>query len=139
MKKMRLIQLIFFSISLCGLLFAEEPAPAKSIEKSFKDPFSLEEPVPEVIDQSKFLGEFFYMLLMLAVLITLVYFLAWFMRRMTTIRIDQYNEGSSMKIVERRQVSQRTTLYLMEVEGKKIVMAETPTSVVQLDLHKENS
>lgn len=124
-------------MSLCGFLFGADPAPAKSIEKAFKDPFSLEEPVPEVIDQSKFLGEFFYMLLMLAILITLVYFLAWFMRRMTTVRIDQHNEGSAIKILERRPVSQRTTLYLMEVEGTKIVMAETPTSVVQLNLHKE--
>lgn len=139
MKKMRLIQLLFFSLALCGFLNAEEPAQEKSIEKAFKDPFSLNEPAPEVIDQSRFMGEFFYMLLMLAILISLVYFLAWFMRRMTNVRIDQYNESSSMKILERRQVSQRTTLYLMEVEGEKIVMAETPTTVVQLSIHKENT
>ena len=83
------------------------------------------------------MGEFFKMLLILAALITLMYFIAWYMKRMTTVRIDQYNDSSSMKILERRQVSQRTTLFLMEIEGEKIVMAETPTSVVQLSLHKE--
>lgn len=134
---MRLIQLLFFSLALCGFLGAEEQAPEKSIEKAFKDPFSLQEPPPEVIDQSRFMGEFFYMLLMLAILISLVYFLAWFMRRMSNVRIDQYNESSSMKILERRQVSQRTTFYLMDIEGEKIVMAETPTTVVQLSLQKE--
>lgn len=137
MKKMRLIQLLFFSLTLCAFLGAEEPAQEKTIEKAFKNPFSLEEPTPELVDQSHFMGEFFKMLLILAALITLMYFIAWYMKRMTTVRIDQYNDSSSMKILERRQVSQRTTLFLMEIEGEKIVMAETPTSVVQLSLHKE--
>lgn len=103
------------------------------------DPFAKEVPISETpFDNSKFVGEFFYMLLMLGILISLVYFLAWFLRRMTTVRVDQLNEGSALKIIERRPLSQRTTLYLVEHEGKKIVLAESPTSCVQLLPQKEN-
>lgn len=120
---------LFLLLPMLSLQAAELPP---------NDPFAKEVPLEEpAFDNSKFMGEFFYMLLMLGILISVVYFLAWFLRRMTTVRIDQLNESSAIKVLERRQLSQRTTLYLIEAEGKKIMLAETPTTAVQLGLHKE--
>lgn len=98
-----------------------------------KDPFSLQEPPPEVpVVDTNFLGEFFYMLLMLGLLIGLVMFTTWFLKRMLYSRIESANASSSFKVLEKRSLSQRTHLYLIEYEGKNMVIAETPTHVVPL-------
>lgn len=98
-----------------------------------KDPFSLQEPPPEVpVVDTNFLGEFFYMLLMLGLLIGLVMFTTWFLKRMLYSRIESANASSSIKVLEKRSLSQRTHLYLIEYEGKNMVIAETPTHVVPL-------
>lgn len=98
-----------------------------------KDPFSLQEPPlqPPATD-TNFLGEFFYMLLMLALLISLVMFTSWFLKRMLHSRIEQMNAGSSIKVLEKRSLSQKTHIYLIEHEGKTLMIAETPTHVVPL-------
>ncbi len=126
MSKLRLFPLLFFALQ--GLSAAEPPP---------FDPLAIPETNPvEAFDNSRFLGEFFYMLLMLAILVGMVYFLAWFLKRMTHVRVEQQNAGSAIKVIERRPINNRTTIYLLEIENKQILIAETPTTVVQLN-HKE--
>lgn len=131
MKKFPLIPLIFllFLPIFSTLLLGEVPA---------ENPFSLEEPIPnEPLDNTRFMKEFAYMLFMLGILITMVYFTAWFLRRMTNVRVEQLNASSNIRVLEKRALSQRTTLFLLEIDAKQILVAETPTTVVQLQLEKE--
>jgi flagellar biogenesis protein FliO len=126
MKKLTLIPLLFF---IPMVLFAEAPVD---------NPFSLENPVVEApLDNSKFMNEFFYMLFLLGVLITMVYLAAWFLKRMTNVRAEQLNATSTIQILEKRVLSTKTSLILLEIEGQQILVAETPTTVVQLHLDKE--
>lgn len=77
------------------------------------------------------------MLFLLGILIAVVYFTAWFLKRLTNVRVEQLNASSNIQIVEKRVLSQRTTLFLLEIDQKQILVAETPTTVVQLQLEKE--
>lgn len=128
-------KLICIILTLSTFLFGQtETPPTPQI-----DPFAIQEPPPEVINDNRFLGEFFYMLLMLGILIAALLFATRFLRRMLDARYDQLNDTSTIKLLERRQLSQRTTLYLLESEGKKLLIAETPTHVTLLDESKTGS
>lgn len=131
MKKFPLIQFLFF---ICLTIFYSSLLGETPLE----NPFSLEPPAEELpLDNSRFIKEFAYMLLMLGILISLVYFAAWFLKRMTTIRVDQLNASSNIKVVEKRVISNKTTVFLLEIGDREILVAETPTTVVQLHTEKE--
>lgn len=108
-----------------GLFGATEPLP-----------FPLEEaPLPPDITQdNRFLAEFFYMLLMLGMLIGVVLFASYLIKRMTSTRIESLNTTSSIKILERRALSQRSQIYLVEIEDKKFMIAESPTAITALEV-----
>lgn len=99
-------------------------------------PFSLEEPPlpPDITQDNRFLAEFFYMLLMLGMLIGVVIFASYMLRRMTSTRIESLNTTSSIKILERRALSQRSQIYLVEIEDKKYMIAESPTAITALEV-----
>lgn len=122
--------LLYFASTLLG-----QPNTAPPI----KDPFNLEEPPPQApVTDSNFIGEFFYMLLMLTLLITLVMFTSWFLKRMLNSRMEQMNASSTIKVLEKRSLSQKTHLYLIEHEGKSLLIAETPTHVVPLKFEEKS-
>lgn len=122
----------FGGLLLKSSLFGEQTT--KTTVEPLHDPFSLQEPPPEAVPAADgtFIGEFFYMLLMLGLLISLVMFTSWFLKRMLHSRIEQMNSSSTIKVLEKRSLSQKTHLYLIEHEGKSLLIAETPTHVVPL-------
>jgi flagellar biogenesis protein FliO len=124
--------LLFFGcLLLKSSLFGDETT--KTTIEPLHNPFSLQEPPPEVIEtHGSFIGEFFYMLLMLGILISIVMFTSWFLKRMLHSRVEQINAASTIKVLEKRSLSQKTHLYLIEHEGKSLLIAETPTHVVPL-------
>lgn len=100
-------------------------------------PFPLEEtPVSshDITQDNRFLAEFFYMLLMLGMLIGVVLFASYLIKRMTSTRIDSLNATSNIKILERRALSQRSQIYLVEIEDKKFMIAESPTAIAALQV-----
>lgn len=122
-----------FSILMIGrgFLFGETTTTTEPLV----DPFSLSEPLPvEAPPETNFYSEFFYMLLMLSVLIGIVMLISRLLKKILNTRIDQANAGSSIKVLERRPLSPRTHLVLIELHGKKMLLAETPTTVVPLPL-----
>lgn len=98
-------------------------------------PFPLEEPLPpEIAQDSRFMAEFFYMMLMLGLLIGLVIFASYILRRLTSTRMEALNTTSSIKILERRSLSQRSQIYLVEVEERQFMIAENPSSITALEV-----
>ncbi len=60
----------------------------------------------------------------------------WLMRRLAGGRIGG-SHGQSIQIIERKAISQKTTLYVIEVDGKQTVIAESQLEikrVMDLDL-----
>lgn len=72
------------------------------------------------------------MLLMLGLLLAAVFLATAFLRKMLNAKYEQQNTSSQIKIIEKRPLSQRTTLYILEIDKKTLLIAETPSSVVAL-------
>jgi flagellar protein FliO/FliZ len=94
-------------------------------------------PIEDVIgepnpDTNRFLSEFISMVATLGLIISLILIVAWFLKRMVNTRQEQANETSIIKLIERRSLSPKTAIYLLEIEGKSLVIAESPSGVTRL-------
>lgn len=121
------MNLIYFLVAT-GTKFAVAD-PSKYPKDPF-DAFPLEhETPPDIVTDNRFLGEFFYMLLMLGMLIGVVLAAGYFLRRLTSSRIEALNTSSRIKIMETRSLSQRSQVYLIEVDEKEYLVAENHAAI----------
>ena len=121
-----LFRLFFVLLLICcapPVEAADAPAlpPAAPIFES-----SPEESPPEPISYQ---AAFVKMILTLVALIFLIFLSVWMLRRIARGRLKQHNYGRGIKILERRPLSAKSLLYLIEVNGKKIVIAESQLEV----------
>ncbi len=116
--------LFFFLFST--LSFAEEPVQPKQqqVEQSGNDSVfeTMEAPI-------SYKGAFVKMIGTLLGLIALIVISVWMLRRISHSRLKQMNYGRSIKVLERRPLSAKTILYLVEISGKKVVIAESHLEV----------
>jgi flagellar biogenesis protein FliO len=87
------------------------------------------QPNPET---NKFLTEFVNMMATLGLIISLILIVAWFLKRMLNARQDVANTTSLIKVVERRALSPKTVIYLLDIEGKSIIISESQNGVTRL-------
>nr|QIQ10893.1 hypothetical protein OJOKFFHK_00036 [uncultured bacterium] len=112
----------------------------KTKEPDFSPPKDLSGPVfpfediyqEPVGDNSRFWSEVVNMMATLGLIISLILIAAWFLKRMLNTRQEQVNTTSIIKVVERRGLSPKTAVYLLEIEGKSIVIAESQNGVTVL-------
>jgi flagellar biogenesis protein FliO len=135
MKNILSVLLAIF-ILLGNFAFAQnsQPAPDFSPPKDLSGPVF---PIEDVIGKpgpasDKFLSEFISMLATLGLIIALILIVAWFLKRMVNARQDQANETSIIKVLERRSLSPKTAIYLLDVEGKSLIIAESVNGVTHL-------
>ncbi|MEI8366320.1 MAG: flagellar biosynthetic protein FliO [Parachlamydiaceae bacterium] len=151
MKSSTYLLCTFLACALPLLAFAETPSSAPTIKqttehnapqgpdfspsKDLTGPtFPIEDLIghPEPEENNKFLVEFLKMTATLGIVIVLILIVAWFLKRMVNAKLAQGNNDSSIIVVERRALSQKTMVYLLEVAGKGIVVAESPHGVTFL-------
>ncbi len=82
--------------------------------------------------ESDFQAKFFNMLFILALLIGFMILASWALKRMMKTKMTQLNTASNIKVLETRYLSPRATLYLVEVQDKTFLIAESPTSIAYL-------
>jgi flagellar biogenesis protein FliO len=107
----------------------------------------MDAPLEESIDRTNretdnFQAKFINMLVMLALLIGLMLLASWFLKRMMRTRLNQMNTSSSIKILETRYISPKTTIHLLDILGKGIVIAESNTGanyLTEISLDEESS
>ena len=123
----RLLSLCFFTCS--SLLLAQEVTPKQEeqpVEKKEDNFFDLTEaPV-------SYKGAFVKMILTLLGLILLIVLSVWLLKRISSGRMKQMNFGRSIKVIERRPLSAKSILYLVEIEGKKVVIAESQVEICKI-------
>ncbi len=123
---------IYFLVATGSKLAVADPA------KNPKDPFDAfpleHETAPDIASDNRFLGEFFYMLLMLGMLIGVVWAAGYFLRRLTSSRMEALNTSSRIKISESRSVSQRSVVHLIEVDDKEYLVAENHAGISVLPI-----
>lgn len=73
------------------------------------------------------------MLLALFALILLLFGTYWFLRRLIQNRLQRGMGKQSIEILEKRMISPKTMLYIVQVENKKILFAESHLEVKALE------
>lgn len=79
-----------------------------------------------------FIKGFMSMLASLGIIIALLLIVSWFFKKMMNTRLQQLNTTSDIKILERRSLSPKATIYLLEIKGKGIVIAESSNGLTRL-------
>ena len=82
---------------------------------------------------------FFKMLGSLLLLVALLVGTAWILRRLIRHRLTKSNRGQAINILERRVLSPKTMLYLVEVEHRKVLIAESHLEVRRLHVVTEET
>lgn len=88
-------------------------------------------PSPEA-ETSRFMYEFIKMIVILGGMVGILLFLSWYSKRMTAQKFEKGNDDSYIKILEKRALSPRSVIFLLEIEGKSILVGETPNGLVRL-------
>ncbi len=90
------------------------------------------------VPDSRFLQEFIHMIILLSLLVLVLFVGSWIIRRMLNIRLDQVNETSKIKLLEKRMITSRSGIYLLDVHGKKIVVSESNNGITKIAELEEN-
>ena len=80
-------------------------------------------------DPPSFKNAFFKMVIALIALIILVVITFYSLRRLNRVKISQANKMQSIKILEKRPISPKSMLYLVEVDGEKVLISESNLEV----------
>jgi flagellar protein FliO/FliZ len=106
-------------------LSAEETSSPSSIpiieEKTFE--------VPANQMPQNFQKTFIRMIISLVVLIGFLFLTFWALKRIMKGKQLEKNQSSSIKILEKRSLSPKTLLYLVEIEDQKILLSESQNEV----------
>ena len=83
-----------------------------------------EKEIEKEFPQPEFQGAFFKMILAVIAVIVLGFITFWAFRKLTRARIEAANSNKAIKVLEKRILSPKSILYLIEYEGKKILISE---------------
>jgi len=79
------------------------------------------------------------MFLTLIALCLLLFLTYWFLRKLIQNKLQKGAENSVIHILEKKMISPKTTLYLVEIENKKILLAESHLEVKKLETLERDS
>lgn len=105
----------------------KEPVSEKKVEEKRAE--TQEDFFDNVKAPMSYKGAFVKMMLTLLAIIALIVISVWMLRRVARGRMRQMNYGRTIKIIERRPLSAKSVLYLVEIAGKKVVIAESQLEV----------
>jgi len=127
-----LFLMLFSLVSLIAHSAEETPIPPNPTE--IHPQITPNDPpvAPNITDQDLFFKEFLNMLTTLGLIIAALLFLSWFVKRMMNTRVQQLNTSSLIKIIERRSISPKAQLYLVEIHGKTLVLGESHLGLTKI-------
>lgn len=77
-------------------------------------------------------ASFLKMCLSLGLILLLLFATLWFLRKLQQGRFSQINDSHSIKIVQKKVISPKSMLYIIEVNGKQVLLAESQVHVKAL-------
>lgn len=95
-------------------------------------PYFSDSYVSETHDSDRFTAELMKMFGILAVFVTCMLILSRMLKKMTETKIDQLNTTSPIKILDRRSLSPKAMVYVIEIHNKTLAVAETPNGITKL-------
>ncbi len=130
---MKKILLLFFSI--CSLICLQNTVYSKEsnnvviTEESPLTEDDIQDSSPYPTYQPQYKPSFLKMFLILVALLALIFLTFWIFKRLMRVRLLHANHTKSIKILEKRAISPKSILYLVEIEGKKVVISESTLEV----------
>lgn len=115
--------------------FSVPQADIHSVKEADPFPFDAEELHADETD--KFFREVLKMLGTLGLLILVMVVASWMLKRMLNTRVQQLNTSSFIKITEKRALSNKSALYLLEIQGKSFIIGESTNGLVLLGSSRE--
>lgn len=84
----------------------------------------------EVIGQSyNYWGQFVNMLVTLGFILVLIFASVYILKRLMRSRIQHLNRSTGIKILERRALHSKASLYLIDILGKGVVISESQAGI----------
>jgi len=83
----------------------------------------------DAMSQFDFGKEMLRMLFSLGALVLLLVLTVFIIKKLSSQRLTKLNTTSSIRIEQKRNLSAKTTLYVIEFEGKKLLISESPLQV----------
>ena len=72
------------------------------------------------------------MFISLIVIVVVLYATLWFLRRLIQNRLEKGSDSSSIQILEKRMLSPKTMLYLVEIDNKRVLLAESQLEIKKI-------
>jgi flagellar biosynthetic protein FliO len=115
-----------FFLCLVSIAYTQEapPSPSEPSSQEILPPL----PSSEAITQS-YEGSFIRVLASIVGLILLVVFTFWMLKRIGRGHFGNSSGGKSIQILEKRPLSQKTVLYLVEMGNKRVLLSESQLEV----------
>ncbi len=97
-------------------------------------PFSVDSPLETHQEETPtieghFFEQFIKMLFILCALIVAMLVLAWVAKKFLNTRLEQINAASGIRVEERRVLTQKTVVYILNVQGERVLLAESHQGV----------
>lgn len=92
-----------------------------------------EDPTEKTLGNIEFESSFKKMLLVLALLVGLILATVWMIKRLSKMRHQQFNRFSGIKIIEKRTLSAKSVLYIVEVGRRRFLISESHLEVRNLE------
>ncbi|KIC73963.1 hypothetical protein DB42_BN00260 [Neochlamydia sp. EPS4] len=118
----------------------------KNQSENFETPIHSAHPTSKVefspkIDDNegaRFFHELINMLTTLGLIVAVVLIASWMIKRLLRGKIHQLNATSLIKVIEYRSLTPKTAVYLLEIKGKGIIIAESVNGVTHLGAFENN-
>jgi len=97
----------------------------------FGEESSLDELTTQAVEGQNYnyWGEFVHMLITLLFILVVIFVSIWFLKRIMRSRWKHLNRATGIKILERRALNPKASLYLVTILGKGVVIAESQAGI----------
>ena len=125
-------KIFFFGVMLCCTLGQTSPVNEPAPQPPTIDHQAVPALTPVVVVEKThdhFEHAFIKMLLTLGGLLLLVFLTLWALRKLTHGKVGSFGSQKKIKILERKPLSPKSVLYLIEIDGKQVIVSESQLEV----------
>lgn len=128
-----LLALAFFFSPILALEAADTtPASIHDQSQAAKSPPDEIQEMEKEASSESFTMQLLSMFTTLGILVVAVLIFTWFMKRLLNTRLQQMNSTSAVKIIERRALSPKSIIYILEVKDQGIILSESSNGIALL-------
>jgi flagellar biogenesis protein FliO len=121
-------RILFFLLLLLSPLCGDlSPSPTSKNQESLRQLELLVE--KEDSGGSKFMDEMLNMFVVLGGIVAVMFAVSWVLKKLLKTKMQQMNQTSGIKILERRALNPKAHIYLLEIHGRGFIVGESPQGI----------